>query len=615
MGTEMDEIWSLYADDGEQALNLVEEALLTLKEKPSHAAAVARLFRGMHTFKGNARLLGLSVIESRTHLAEDLIGMVRDEGMPLDAELLGLLLEMADALRGMLEYSVSRRRDVPEADSEALLKRMQDKLERCASLSAESPLAVKIETFTQAGGGGAAVTMAAPSEHALVFDMALLDHHTAASATETTETQADAAATNTWRETHAAESQDFMSRSMLEAIGEIITGHALARHMLAELAEDDPMQIVEAELRAVGGDWSRAREMVSQRLRERQDRFERLVQQETQLADRLDRLQEEAITVRSRPASLLLKPLASFGETLARNHQRQIRVTTAGDDISLDFSLLESFKGPMQTLVSFLATASLEAERIHIMLTKNDDHVAITLEDDAPGLDMEQIAERVRQLGWKEPPSVDMVLRDGFGKIGSMGEGVDFAELRRGLRLSGGDLRIVRSLTGGVQFHATLPLAMVVLDGMVVRVGEVIYVVPINAIQLIVHPTASAMLKVSAGGGGYMLKLENDDVLPVRFLMRDGERHHSFGGVPSNFVHAEASVDEQQKLLFVVAGNQSNRVALSIDELIGQQLVLIRPLQGYLSGIRGVTGCALLGSGGVGMVLDMGFVLNQARAA
>jgi len=72
-----------------------------------------------------------------------------------------------------------------------------------------------------------------------------------------------------------------------------------------------------------------------------------------------------------------------------------------------------------------------------------------------------------------------------------------------------------------------------------------------------------------------------------------------------------SNVDVEQKHLFVVAGKATRRIALSVDELVGQQRVMIRPLQGHLPGIRGVVGCALLGSGGVGMVLDMGHVLGH----
>lgn len=81
----------------------------------------------MHTFKGNSRLLGLSVVEARAHLAEDLIGLVRDEGVPLDDALLELLHEALDAMRGMLEDTLANRRDIAETANLDLADRMREK--------------------------------------------------------------------------------------------------------------------------------------------------------------------------------------------------------------------------------------------------------------------------------------------------------------------------------------------------------------------------------------------------------------------------------------------------------------------------------------------------------
>lgn len=145
-------------------------------------------------------------------------------------------------------------------------------------------------------------------------------------------------------------------------------------------------------------------------------------------------------------------------------------------------------------------------------------------------------------------------------------------------------------------------MAMVVLDGMVVRVGEFRYVVPLDAIQRIVHSSLEDVMRLSAGEGRFMLKLGHEEVLPVHCLrdVSSGE------GINSE------DTSGGQRYLFVVIGKQSHRVALLVDELMGQQLVLICPLRGYLTGIRGVTGCALLGGGDVGMVLDIGSIVNTA---
>ncbi len=139
MSDEMDEIWVLYADDGAQAMDAMETALLELQASSAaeQPPLVAALFRAVHTFKGNSRVLGLETVESRAHLAEDLIGLVRDKGVELDEEILSLLLETGDRLREMLEETARTRADVGSADTEALVARLRDKIARCSDAPQE----------------------------------------------------------------------------------------------------------------------------------------------------------------------------------------------------------------------------------------------------------------------------------------------------------------------------------------------------------------------------------------------------------------------------------------------------------------------------------------------
>jgi two-component system, chemotaxis family, sensor kinase CheA len=157
LSSELDEIWALYADDGGQALDLAEETLLELMNTPGDAGHIAALFRAIHTFKGNARVLGLANIERCAHSAEDLIGIVRDENVPLTTELHGLLLEAVDYLREMLNVSIARRSD-PDLDGAGkLIARIDATIETCrAAMSGEQgaeaePEALVFEPQTEAG--------------------------------------------------------------------------------------------------------------------------------------------------------------------------------------------------------------------------------------------------------------------------------------------------------------------------------------------------------------------------------------------------------------------------------------------------------------------------------
>lgn len=415
--------------------------------------------------------------------------------------------------------------------------------------------------------------------------------------------------------------QSATSGEMLESIGELVTGQAMVQHLLTRLFESDLVRAVESELDSKEGNWLAARSGVRQTLENWLASVEKLIQLEAQNTALLNRLQEEALAVRVRPAGLLLKPLAPFIDGLARTCERQVALATVGDEIELDFSMLDSLKAALRGLLTFCVSQSIEKPELRVasgkpgrgvcrvVLVKHEDHVAITVEDDGAGIDLQRVVQRSRQLGWAdESQDVGLALREGFGALSNGdSEGVDLAAIRTQLRQLGGNLKVSNLPSGGTRFLLTQPLAMVVMEGMAVRVGEVKYVVPIDAILRIVRSGGDELMQVSADKGRYLLRLETDDVLPIQFLRRGGQEVGTSAALAPCM---KQDVDEL-KHLFVVIGNGGQRAALWVDELIGQQQVLIRPLQGYLSGIRGVTGCALLGSGDVGMVLDVSYVLNR----
>lgn len=132
MEDEMDEIWALYADDGAQALDTAEEALRKIAEGDGsqRIEGISSLFRAVHTFKGNSRVLGLQVAESRAHLTEDLIGLVRDQGAPWDDEVESIMQLAVDRLRVILEATASTRQDSDESFATDLMERLRDKISR-----------------------------------------------------------------------------------------------------------------------------------------------------------------------------------------------------------------------------------------------------------------------------------------------------------------------------------------------------------------------------------------------------------------------------------------------------------------------------------------------------
>lgn len=348
-----------------------------------------------------------------------------------------------------------------------------------------------------------------------------------------------------------------ISPQMLERIGEIATGQAMIHQMQQELAEDDLVEQIEDRLRAAGVA-GELRADIRQRLAAQSDRQCDIAQLEAQLLAQMSLLQEETVALRSRPADILLQPVAALIRTLAHQAGRKVTVATLGGEHSLDVTVLDTLRGILRALAAQRVASAAEATSFRLTFRRDDESVQAVIEDNHPvPLAEDQLA-----------PVLEMVAQ------------------------AKGRLRQVAVPGGGTRLHLALPLSMVVIDGMVVGVGGVRYVLPVETISTILQVEQGAAFDIHAEPGRRMLRLPSQDVIPVRRM-----------GAP-----------RQEEKVYVILSIAGQRLALPVDEVIGQQLVLLRPLRGVLSRLQHLTGIALLAGGEVGMVLS-GAALGGIEAA
>jgi two-component system chemotaxis sensor kinase CheA len=366
------------------------------------------------------------------------------------------------------------------------------------------------------------------------------------------------------------------------------------------------------------GDWLNARKEMQTSLESWTDDLDALSRTENELGVALDRFQEVALALRARPAAEILDPLQRLVQDVAQHLGKVVELNVIGADVGLDHSALDVLADPVHRLVWFAVAHGIEKpiERrevgkpatghISVTVTKTADHVQVTIEDDGNGLDPAATLQRARELGWTKDAQVpagkpaEWVLKDGFGMVGNSYdvEGLDLAAVSAELQAHRGRLDVSSEPRQGTRFVLDVPLDMVVIDGMVMCVGDIRYVVPIEAVRRIVKPEPTQIVHSSADGDRNMLRLE-EELIPIQAL-----RQGSSG---------LASVWNEENLLLVVEQNEQS-LALIVDELIGQQQVLIQPLQGYLADVQSLSGCALLGEGDVGMVLDLYQMRSQVSS-
>ena len=351
------------------------------------------------------------------------------------------------------------------------------------------------------------------------------------------------------------------SLALLEAVGAISASHALLDHELGQLASVDLVEEVLGALRHAG--ISELDPGIRSVLRERLDlhslRLQEISESGTQLAADLSQLQQESVARRSRPAEVLLRPLRAYVETRARKTGGDASMTYVGGEVVLDQMLIEDLRGLLKALVNLRLGADHAATRFHVSIEAESDHVRVEVTDNSP----------------------------------SPASGLE--EIEAEILRKKGALRHARLPAGaGMRFHLRVPQHMIVLDGMVVRVGKVHYVLPIEAIQRILQ--TDRLMPVTAAGDARMLNMGEDGLVPVHPLCPQS--------------------GEQGARLFVIVSSNDRRIAIPVDELLGQQLVLLRPLQGVLSSVRDMSGIAILSGGEVGMVVAVSAIASATvRAA
>lgn len=369
--------------------------------------------------------------------------------------------------------------------------------------------------------------------------------------------------------------------AMVEAIGEISAGQAMVQHMLSALTNSDLMMQIENQFREEGVTKidSRIRAAVRSCVDEFSQKLKSAAEAELQLTEKLAQLQQESVAVRSRSAEHLLRQLSFYVVSQSRKRGAVARTFTVGADVVLDQMVMENLRDLVEPiLASRIAIEPIPSE-YHISIQSEGDRATIVIEDDGSA------------------PVDEINLRECMERI----------------EADGGELRVVDLPDRGVRFHVTMPLHMIVLDGMVVKVGDVNYVIPIDSILRIQQTEGKGVLGVSASEGQRMLEIGNHQHVPI---------HRLAGSVANSSAVPKFDAPEMPKkslaknnltrgdvTTFVIVRNEDFQMAIPVDELMGQQLVLLRPLRGVMSKIRDLSGVALLAGGEVGMVLAVNRLL------
>lgn len=653
----------IFFDEASELLASFEDAVLGLERNSGERELLDAVFRAAHTLKGNSAMLGFDRIAGFTHALEELLARLRAAGAGVTPAIVSTLLAAADVVRALLAQA--REEDDRDIDG------MEGVLEALAA--AEIPGAVATPAGPRvlyeirltpsgrqlAAGLDPARVLAAlgalgemlrvdgdpgalpppgdlePDRRYAAFtcwlisrtpraaldacfefvdapgtvriDALDMDDPTAMPATLTPDptaagrpaapgpspvTSVPAGAARTPVAAPADElasirvATDKVDR-LVNLVGELV----ITQSMIAQLVEDFRPEAL-----------SRLREAVAQ-----MDRHSR-------------ELQERVMAVRMLPIRMVFSRFPRLVRDLAQTLGKRVLFRTRGDDTELDKTVIERIADPLTHLVRNAvdhgieapgerqAAGKPEAGQLTLSAYQQGGNIYIEVGDDGRGLDRQAIRARAVEQGLLAPADAlaeeqvaALILRSGFSTASAVtavsGRGVGLDVVRRNVEELGGAVSIASAPGAGTTFTIKLPLTLAILDGQVLRVGAYVYVLPLLAITECVRPSAETLSAVLGRGEACIIRGE---VLPLFRLHR-------------LFDVADAVEDPIQGLTVIIE-HAGRRMALLVDELLGQQQVVIKSLEANFQKIEGIAGATILGDGRVALILDVpGLVSLAAR--
>ena len=345
---------------------------------------------------------------------------------------------------------------------------------------------------------------------------------------------------------------------------------------------------------------------------------ERLMNSVSQLTRNTRDLQEAVMSIRMMPMEYVFSRFPRMVRDLAGKLGKKVEFVTSGAATELDKGLIERIVDPLTHLVrnsidhgiempAQRSTAGKgETGRLSLSASHQGGNIVIEVTDDGGGLSRERILAKAREQGLAVGDAMadeevwQLIFAPGFSTAEEVtdisGRGVGMDVVKRNIGALGGAVDIRSARGFGTTISISLPLTLAILDGMSVRVGEEIYILPLGYVVESLQPDSADIKDIS--GQGRVIRVRGE-YLPLIAL------HDLFNITPQ---HRDPAAG-----ILVILESDGRRAALFVDELVGQQQVVVKNLESNYRKVPGISGATILGDGGVSLIIDVAALLRSNR--
>jgi two-component system chemotaxis sensor kinase CheA len=553
---------AVFFEETAEHLAEMERLLLALDPASPGKEELNAVFRAAHSIKGGAGTFGFRDLAETTHEAETLLDRVRKRELALTVEMVDALLAAGDVLRAQLARH--RGEGAEPVDASAIAARLKDLAHDKAAPAADPGWGL----FEDAPAPAAAPTWGRRASDHPEVDVAPAGRRA-------TDKQVVSANAETSSIRVGVEKVD----QLINLVGELVITQA----MLLQKAAAHP------------------------------DLANGMADLERNTRD----LQEAVLSIRMLPIAFVFNRFPRMLRDLAAKLGKQVELKTSGEKTELDKGVIEKISDPMTHLVRNAVDHGIEAPEARLAAGKpaqgtltlrafhQGGNIVIEVADDGRGLDRDKLIAKAKERGLKADEAMgdqeawQLIFEPGFSTAETItdvsGRGVGMDVVKKNITALGGSVELDSAKGRGTRVTVRLPLTLAIMDGMSVGVGGEVYIVPLASVVELLEPGSREVKTVA--GQGRVVDVRSE-YLPVTALA------DVFGA------RARHAAD---KSAMVILESEGAKTAVLVDELLGQQQVVVKSLEANYKRVPCVSGATILGDGSVALIVDVGAVGKLTR--
>ena len=605
-----------------EAFELVEQIdqdLVELESNPEDLELLNRIFRVAHTVKGSGSFLNFDVLTKLTHHMEDVLNKARHNELKITPEIMDVILESVDMMKGLLEAikqtgtdqnsgieiedicnrfdAISQGRSLaeitqPKEEQPQETKEEEEEEEPDYSNMSPEEIEAEIERLLQEKQKEKEAKKAKKKAEKEAKKV----QNEAAAKQETTQ-QTQQPQTSPARKPPAAPEQTIRVEvkrldHLMNLIGELVLG----KNRLLKIYDD-------VEERYEGEKF-----------------LEELNQVVSSISLVTTDLQIAVMKTRMLPVSKVFNKFPRLVRDLARELNKEIELVTTGEDTELDKSIVEEIGDPLVHMIRNSCDHGIEPpeEReakgkprkgtVKLKAYNEGNQIVIAIEDDGRGMDPEFLKQKAIEKGiisereanqLSDKEAYGLIFRPGFSTAakvtGISGRGVGMDVVKTNIEKLNGIIDIESELGKGSVFKLKIPLTLAIMQSLLVSVQEEFFAIPLASVLETVRISIDEIYTIE---GKNVLRLRNE-ILPLVRL--------------ADMFGVEQVFETGEHVYVVVIGLAESKLGIIVDGLVGQEEIVIKSMGDYLQGIEGIAGATIRGDGGVTLITDVAAMMKLAK--